>query len=126
MAGLQDITRDVGHRFKIRQKDARALVEYITNDITARLGKGETVNVRGFGVFKVKEIGERKIKSPQTHEEITVPPTVRICFTATKLMKNKIKVGKGLMSLADAGLTEDDLDPDKIVSADDDEAGDEE
>jgi nucleoid DNA-binding protein len=98
MAGLQDLSRDFAKRFKVTQADARKCIEFVCDNITERIGKGETVSVRGFGVFKAKPIGPREIKNPQTREPVTLGPSVRICFTATERLKNEVKYAKGLLT----------------------------
>ena len=108
MAGLTDVVRDTAKRFNVTQAEARKLVEFICDNITDRLAAGETVNIRNFGVLKVKDIGERTIKNPQTGEPAHLAPSIRVCFTATNHMKNVIKVGKGLMTAEEAGLLQED------------------
>ena len=71
-------------------------IEFICNDIMQRLAAGETVNVRGFGVFKAKNMEARQIRNPQTQEVSEAPATVRVLFTAAKSMKLGIKKGRGL------------------------------
>ena len=120
MAGLTDVVRDFAKRFGVTQSEARKCIEFFTDDIIERCGKGETVSIRGFGVFKVKDIGERTIKNPQTGEPTHLDPSIRVCFTATDRMKKMIKVGKGLMTAEEAGLLNEGVEGD-----DGEDAGDE-
>lgn len=108
MAGLTDLVRDFANRFDVTQAEARKCIEFVCDNIVSRLAAGENVSIRNFGVFKVKDIGERTIKNPQTGEPAHLPPSIRCCFTATKHMKNSIKVAKGLMTEEEAGFTSTD------------------
>lgn len=110
MAGLMDVTRDFAKRFDVTQAEARKCIEFLCNSITDRLAQGETVNLRGFGVYKVKDIGERTIKNPQTGEPAHLDPNIRVCFTASDHMKKVIRVGKGLCTAEEAGLLNENLD----------------
>lgn len=105
MAGLTDVTKDFAKRFDVTQAEARKCIEFVCDNIVDRLAAGETVSIRGFGVFKVKDIGERTIKNPQTGEPAHLDASIRCCFTATEAMKNKIKLAKGLITEEQAGVT---------------------
>lgn len=107
MAGLTDVMRDTAKRFNITQAEARKLIEFVCTNIGDRLANGETVSIRNFGVFKVKDIGARTIKNPQTKEQTELPPSIRLCFSATKHLKDRIKVGKGLITEEEAGLSKE-------------------
>lgn len=98
MAGLMDITKAVSHEFGVTKADARKVVEFVCGQITQNLGEGNPVNLRGFGVFKVKEMGARTIKNPRTHEDTPVDPSVRVLFTAAAAMKNELKYAKGMIT----------------------------
>lgn len=122
MAGLTDLTRDFAKQFNVTQANARQCIEFLCGNIVDRVAAGETVNIRNFGVFKSKRIGARTIKNPQTHEPTDLPPSVRVCFTATEAMKNTIKRAQGLPVNEKAGA--DVPDPDEGESAEPTEGGD--
>lgn len=130
MAGLMDVTRDFSKRFNVTQAEARKCIEFVEDSITKRLSEGETVNLRGFGVFKTKSIGERTIVNPQTKEPTQLKPNIRICFTASDHMKKVIRVGQGLMTAEEAGLTDDEKEmlneEEEAAEAEDAEEADEE
>lgn len=113
MAGLTDLTRDFAKKFGVTQANARQCIEFLCDDIIDRASKGEVVSVRNFGVFKVKDIGPRTIKNPQTHEPTNLPASIRVCFTATEHMKNEIKKARGLVI---AEGEEPDVDEDAEVT----------
>jgi len=117
MAGLTDVTKDFAKRFDVTQAEARKCIEFVCDNIVDRLSNGETVSIRGFGVFKVKDIGERTIKNPQTGEPAHLDASIRCCFTATEAMKNKIKLAKGLITEEQAGVTATETAGDEEVAA---------
>ena len=105
MSGLSDLTRDFAKRFNVTQPDARKCIEFICEDIADRLGKGESVNLRHFGVFKTADVGARTIRNLQTGEPKELAPTVRFCFTASDHLKKRVLVERGLMTAEEAGIT---------------------
>ena len=98
MAGLMDIAKDVSQEFGVSKAEARKVVEFICSDITKYLGQGVPVNIRGFGVYKAKNMEARQIKSPQNGELVDVDPTVRCLFTASERMKTELKYQRGLIT----------------------------
>lgn len=54
------------------------------------LGRGESVQIPGFGTFKVSDIAERQGHNPATGESITIAAHKAVKFTAGKPLKEKI------------------------------------
>ncbi|HBO84214.1 MAG: integration host factor subunit beta [Deltaproteobacteria bacterium GWC2_42_11] len=53
-------------------KDVEIIVNSVFDSMSEGLAKGERIEVRGFGSFKVKERGARKGRNPKTGEAIDV------------------------------------------------------
>tara|TARA_Y100001960_G_C14079942_1_gene543173 strand:- start:138 stop:449 length:312 start_codon:yes stop_codon:yes gene_type:complete len=61
-------------------------------DFLSRPEKNYRIEIRGFGVFEVKETKERKnARNPKTLETFTVPARRKLSFKAGKSIKSKLK-----------------------------------
>ena len=72
------------------KKEVREAVEYVFASITRALKKGDTVNLVGFGSFKVVERKARKGRNPQTGEEIDIKASKAPKFTPGKSLKEAV------------------------------------
>lgn len=98
MAGLMDLAEDVKNEFGVTKAEARKVIEFICGRIVDYMGAGKDVSIRGFGVFKTKEMEARTIKSPRDRKEVLVDPTVRCLFTPAKKTKTELKYQRGLIT----------------------------
>jgi len=55
------------------------------------LMRGEKIELRNFGVFKLKQRKSRTGRNPRTGEVVPVPPRKVVVFKAGLEMKQKIK-----------------------------------
>ena len=76
---------------KLSKKDAEAAVNAFTSVVANALKNGESVQLIGFGTFKVKERGERTGRNIRTQETITIPASKAPVFVAGKGFKDAIK-----------------------------------
>lgn len=74
------------------KKDAEQLVEIIFDSITASLNKGEKIELRGFGSFRVRERNSRKGRNPKTGEAVDIPAKRVAYFKPGKELKELINV----------------------------------
>ena len=84
---------------------ARALVESIVRSAFARIegavGKGETVNLVGFGRFEVYERSARRGRNLRTGESLKIPATRAVRFKVGKRLRDaaagskRKRAGKG-------------------------------
>ena len=68
---------------KVIQKTLDAMIDI--------LSKGETIELRNFGVFKVKSRKARTARNPRTGESVPVPPKRAVIFKPGLIMKQKVK-----------------------------------
>ncbi len=54
------------------------------------LAKGEKIEIRGLGSFKVKERDGRKARNPKTGEIVEVPPKKMVHFKMGKILKAQL------------------------------------
>ena len=89
----KDLVRYVRRFETIATEAAKAegIVEAVLEGITTALAKGEKVELRGFGTFKVKESKPRTGRNPKTGEEIQIPAKKVVKFTPAKELKARIQ-----------------------------------
>jgi DNA-binding protein HU-beta len=80
LAGKGDLTRP----------RAEELLDYLLNDVTEALKKGEKVNISGFGTFTVSNRKARTGRNPKTGEPIEIPASRSAKFKAGKTLKEAL------------------------------------
>jgi nucleoid DNA-binding protein len=73
------------------QKHAKEAVDCVLQTITDALAKDDSVQISGFGSFKVSERKARTGRNPQTGEAIQIPAGRVPRFVAGKALKDAVK-----------------------------------
>jgi DNA-binding protein HU-beta len=68
-----------------------AALDAVIASITEALQSGDDVTFTGFGSFKVTNRAQRKGRNPRTGDEITIPASKAVKFTAGKLLREAVK-----------------------------------
>ncbi len=74
----------------ISQKDAEIVVNRIFNSMTDALKRGERIEIRGFGSFRVKVREAREGRNPKTGEEVHIPTMRRAFFKVGNELKEMV------------------------------------
>jgi len=74
MIKSQLIARLVEHNPHLSYRDAERVVNAILDEIVDGLAAGRRVELRGFGVFTVRERKARISRNPSTNKTVHVPP----------------------------------------------------
>src|SRR5262249_54980541 len=111
----KDIVRDVAIKTGFDIITVKDMVQSMFDAMCEGLAKDTNIEIRNFGIFKVKYTPERKARNPKTSEVITVPAKRHINFKPGLQMKMKINedlLGPGVdpakLGLEDADYEEDD------------------
>lgn len=72
------------------KKQAEATVDAVFDTITKAMVKGDSVNVAGFGVFRVSKRAARMGINPKTGEKIHIPAKTAPKFRASKALKEAV------------------------------------
>jgi len=75
----------------IKQKDIMSIVQRTLDIIVDSLAQGKKIELRNFGVFKVKSRKAKKGRNPRTGEAVPVPERKVVVFKPGLVMKAKIK-----------------------------------
>ena len=71
---------------------AEGVVSTVFNGMTNALAKGDRVEIRGFGSFKVKKYKGYKGRNPKTGEFIKVKPKKLPFFKCGKELKERVNI----------------------------------
>ena len=82
-----DLVEKVANEAEMTKKDAEQLVEIIFDSIISTLNKGEKIELRGFGSFRLRQREPRKGRNPKTGEKVDVPPKKIPYFKMGKELK---------------------------------------
>ena len=86
----KDIVLKITDMTGIKQVDVKNIVQKTFDVITESLIRNEKVELRNFGVFKIKERRARFGRNPRTGETVPVPPRRVVVFKPGLEMKEKI------------------------------------
>lgn len=87
----KDIVIKIAEETDLKQIDVKKIVQKTLDCIIDSLANGETVELRNFGVFKVKSRKARRGRNPRTGTEVPVPPKKVAIFKPGLIMKARIK-----------------------------------
>jgi nucleoid DNA-binding protein len=91
----RDIVINVAAKLGLKQGDVFRVVQETFDCIVDELGKGNKMELRSFGVFKLKVRNSRIGRNPKKPSQIVeIPERVLVSFTSGKELKNKIAMLK--------------------------------
>ncbi len=85
-----DLVESVAKEAEMTKKDAEQLVEIVFDSIVSTLNKGEKIELRGFGSFRVRHRNARKGRNPKTGEAVSIPAKRVAYFKPGKDLKELI------------------------------------
>ena len=86
----KDIILKVSDETNIKQTDVKKVVQKSLDCIIEALIRGEKIELRNFGVFKIKQRKSRTGRNPRTGQVVPVPPRKVVVFKPGLEMKKKI------------------------------------
>ena len=87
----KDIVTKVSNETNLTQIDVKKIVQRTLDAVVESLERGETVELRNFGVFKVKTRRGRVGRNPRTGQEVQVPEKKVVVFKPGLILKHQIK-----------------------------------
>jgi DNA-binding protein HU-beta len=82
-----DLVRRVMEEVDLPQAQAAAAVKTVFETMRQALGRGERIELRGFGVFMVKNRKRGVGRNPKTGVEVAIPPGKTIRFKPGKTLR---------------------------------------
>ncbi len=87
----KDLVLDVAKTTGITQVNVKRVIQRTLDRVVESLKEGKTIELRNFGVFKVRQRAPRRGRNPKTGEEVPVPPKRVVVFKPGLLMRQDIK-----------------------------------
>ncbi len=87
----KDIVLQVASDTGLKQVDVKKTVQRTLDLIVAALGRGETVELRNFGICRPKSRKGRTGRNPRTGEKVPVPPKRVAVFKPGLIMKREVR-----------------------------------
>ncbi len=74
----------------ILRKDMEKILEIIFSEITEALRRGENIEIRGFGSYKVKRRKARTARNPKNLQIVQIPEKKAIKWKMSKILFNRL------------------------------------
>jgi nucleoid DNA-binding protein len=87
----KDIILKVSDETNLKQIDVKKVVQKTFDCILEALVRGEKIELRNFGVFKIKQRKSRTGRNPRTGQVVPVPPRKVVVFKPGLEMKKKVR-----------------------------------
>ena len=84
------LTDAVAQKAGITKKDAAEAVNAVLEVIAETLAAGGDIKITGFGGFEVKSRAARTGRNPKTGEEVQIPASKYVAFSAGSTLKDKV------------------------------------
>ena len=68
-----ELVEKVSEKIEMPKKDTEVIVNTVFKSITNALSKGEKVELRGFGSFRLRMRNSREGRNPKTGDTVTIP-----------------------------------------------------
>jgi len=93
-----DIVEQIAAKTGLTKTDTGLVVEGVLEALKDALITGETVEIRGFGTFKIKKRAARRARNPRTGEPVDIPEKFVPTFKPSRELKDAVanRAGIGL------------------------------
>lgn len=88
-----DLTEEVLLVGGLSRRDAETLVESMFEAVTGALRRGEKIEVRGFGSFRIRERGPRTGRNPKTGAKVEIAAKRIPYFKPSKELRDLLNPG---------------------------------
>jgi integration host factor subunit beta len=86
-----DLVDKIYEKSRLDLKDIRSVVDLFLDEVKAALENGESVELRGFGTFEIRERkGRKKARNPKTGEIVSVEDHAVVAFRSGKELKTTV------------------------------------
>jgi integration host factor subunit beta len=108
-----ELVEEVARAAELTKKDSEVIVDEVFKNIIQALNRGEKIELRGFGSFRVRQRDARRGRNPKTGAPVDIPAKRVPYFKPGKELKELINAGN-------EGAVGDDIDD---IDDIDDDAG---
>ena len=91
---VEQVTDAVGPG--VTKRECGLMVDAFLDAVKAALGRGDHIELRGFGTFKVRHRKARTGRNPRTGEVVEVPARDAPVFKPSKHLRSRVERGSGV------------------------------
>ncbi len=88
-----ELVEEVARAAELTKKDSEVVVDEVFKNIIQALNRGEKIELRGFGSFRVRQRDARRGRNPKTGEPVDIPAKRVPYFKPGKELKELINDG---------------------------------
>jgi integration host factor subunit beta len=85
-----ELVEEVARAADLTKKDSEVIVDEVFKNIISSLNRGEKIELRGFGSFRVRQRDARRGRNPKTGEPVDIPAKRVPYFKPGKELKELI------------------------------------
>lgn len=74
----------------LTKKEVTVIINSILQNMKEALGRGEKIEIRGFGIFRQRDRVARIARNPKTGQKVAVPARKTIHFKISKSFHNEL------------------------------------
>ncbi len=83
---IEALAQDIG----VPHREAAAITNTVIDTMTEALARGESIEIRGFGSFVIKQYGSYEGRNPKTGKKIKVSPKKLPFFKVGKDLREQV------------------------------------
>src|SRR5213596_1743067 len=104
-----ELVEEVSRVSDLTKKHSEVIVDTVFRSIITALHRGEKIELRGFGSFRLRRREPRKGRNPKTGDKVDVPPKKVPYFKPGKELKELINQDPGLPTATPSSAPPDAL-----------------
>lgn len=85
-----ELVEKVAEEINLTKKQTEVIVNILFNSITEALSKGDKVELRGFGSFRIRKRNPREGRNPKTGDTVHIPAKQVPFFKAGKELREMV------------------------------------
>jgi integration host factor subunit beta len=89
-----ELIEELAGKIDLPVRDSASVTDTILNAMSKALAKGESIEIRGFGSFKVRNYSSYTGRNPKSGEQIEVAPKKLPFFKVGKELRERINAGQ--------------------------------
>jgi integration host factor subunit beta len=101
-----ELVEEVSRVSDLTKKHSEVIVDTVFKTIVDALHRGEKIELRGFGSFRLRRRQPRKGRNPKTGDRVDVPPKKVPYFKPGKELKDLINKAEAADPTADESLSD--------------------
>ena len=88
-----ELIEKLAQQIDLPVRDTAAITKTILGEMSEALAEGDSIEIRGFGSFKVREYGSYMGRNPKSGEQIPVAPKKLPFFKVGKDLRERVNSG---------------------------------